>query len=53
MSLVERALKKLQESKQSVPPAVAQHSAETSPRTIDLEIRQAAAREAAQRRPGV
>jgi protein-tyrosine kinase len=47
MSLVERALKKLQESKQSVRPAVGVVSSEVSPRTIDLELRQAAEREVA------
>jgi receptor protein-tyrosine kinase len=46
MSLVERALKKLQESRQSVPPAVGVVSNEVSPPTIDLELQQALAREA-------
>jgi protein-tyrosine kinase len=44
MSLVERALKKLQESKQSLPPAVGAVPAEVSAPTIDLELQKAAAR---------
>jgi protein-tyrosine kinase len=49
MSLVERALKKLQESRHSVPPGVGHSStaADSSSRTIDLELRQAAEREVA------
>ncbi|HEU4654416.1 MAG TPA: AAA family ATPase [Steroidobacteraceae bacterium] len=45
MSLVERALKKLQESRQSVPPAVGPAAAEVSPRTIDLELQKASVHE--------
>jgi len=47
MSLVERALKKLQESKQSVPPSVGPVPAEISPKTIDLELLKGSAREIA------
>jgi protein-tyrosine kinase len=43
MSLVERALKKLQESKQSIPPAIGVISADVSAPTLDLELQKGAA----------